>query len=277
MARVERAVNGAWIAAGVVSLALAAAPGYAQSSGDVPDRFRIELGGFRVGSHTDLRLNSGAGGGTDVDFESELALPETSTSFYGEGFWRLGRRHQVSLGWFHNGREGPGRTLSRDITWGDHVFTTNTQVKGAVASDYFDGAYRFAAYRNDTFEIGPSIGIGYLSLDASIGAVAGAGPAFEGSVSKGQVTGDVGAYLYWWPVRRLLLRGEGRYIIVQPGNSEAAIAEGRGALMYHPWRQFGAGVQYAYTSFRYDRGILDTSIGGTIRYRGVQFLAAVAF
>ena len=95
MARGQRVVNRTCIAAGVMSLALAAAPGYAQSSGDVPDRFRVELGGFRVGSHTDLRLNSGSGGGTEVDFESELALPETSMSFYAEGYWRLGRRHHL--------------------------------------------------------------------------------------------------------------------------------------------------------------------------------------
>jgi hypothetical protein len=277
MARGERVVNQTCIGAGVMSLALAAAPGFAQSSGDVPDRFRIELGGFRVGSNTNLRLNNGTGGGTDIAFESELDLPKTSTSFYAEGYWRLARRHQVSLGWFHTSREGPGKALSRDIVWGDHVFTVGSQVKAAGASDYFSGAYRFAAYRSDQFEIGPSIGIGHLSLDASISAVGGAGPAFEGSASKGQVTGDIGAYLYWWPVRRLLVRGEGRYIIVQPGNSEAAIAEGRGAVMYHPWRQVGAGVQYAYTQFRYDRGILDTTIGGTIRYRGFQFLVAAAF
>jgi hypothetical protein len=252
------------------------AQGSASTATDVPDRFRIELGGFRIGSDTQLRLNNGTGGGNDISFERELALPENSTRFFIDGYWRIARRHQLSLSWFHVDRESPGRTLQRDITWGDQVFHVNSQVKAKAASDYFSGVYRFAAYRNDRFEIGPALGFGYLSIDASIETV-GAAVAFEQSVSKGQATGDLGAYINWWPIRRLLVRGDFRYIIVKPENAEASISDGRASLTYYVVPKVGVGLQYTYTKFRYDRSILDTDLGGSLRYRGGQVLLSFAF
>jgi hypothetical protein len=256
-------------------LTLAAPQGHAQTAGsftDVPDHFRLELGGFRLGSDTTLSLNNGTGGGSDVDFEDGLALPDTSTRFYIEGYWRVGRRHQLSLGWFSTSREGPGTVLSQDISWGDHVFTAGTEVTGKADANYFSGVYRFAAYRNDRFEVGPALGFGYLSLDAGISS-----GTFERSASKGHVTGDLGGYFTWWAAKRLMIRGDARYILVKPENAEASITDGRASALYHPWPKVGVGLQYTYTKFRYDRDILSRELGGSLRYRGGQILASFAF
>jgi hypothetical protein len=265
-----------------LALSLAASDGLAQTSSwsDVPDHFRLEVGGFRIGANTVLRLDDGTGSGSDVDFEDTLAVPETATRFYVEGYWRVGRRHQLSLGWFENSRQGPTQTLSRDVTWGDHVFTVGTDVQGEASTDYFSGVYRFAAYRNDRFEIGPSLGIGYLSVDAAIRGTATAGSdtaSFERSVSTGHVTGDVGGYFSWWAARRFQLRGDGRYIIVKPGNAEASVTDARAAALYHPWRKVGVGFQYTYTNFRYERDVVSREIGGSLRYKGGQVLVDFAF
>jgi hypothetical protein len=264
-------------------LSLAGPSCLAQTAGsfsDVPDHYRLEVGGFHFVSDTTLRLNDGAGGGSDVNFEDGLAVPDTSTRFYVEGYWRVGRRHQLSLGWFGNHRESPTKSLSRDIVWGDRVFTAGTQVRAKC--NYFSGVYRFAAYKNERFEIGPALGIGYLSVDASIrttltGASGSSAATFEQSASKGQVTGDLGAYLAWWPAKRFLLRGDGRYILVKPEKSEASITDARASAMYHPWRKVGVGVQYTYTKFRYDRDIFNRELGGSLRYSGVQLLLGLAF
>jgi hypothetical protein len=250
---------------------------------DVPDRFRIEAGGFRIGADTNLTFNTAGGASRPVDFEG-LNVPDNATRFYIEGFWRPWRRHQFSLSWYSNNREGESQTVQRDFTWGGIVITGGSTVRGKVGSHYLSGVYRFAAYKNDRFEVGPSLGIGYLSLDAGIagqvnlsaGGVSGSIP-FDASKDLGQVTGDVGGYFYWWPARRLLVRGDLRYILVKPGDSEASIADGRAAAVYHPWRNFGVGLQYTYTKFRYDRGLLSTELGGSLRYSGVQVVLSSAF
>jgi hypothetical protein len=268
-------VTTVWIEAWAAAALLIASSAAAQPAGslsDVPDRFRLEAGGFRIGSDTELTFNTSGGPNDPVSFES-LDLPDSTTRGYIEGFWRPWRRHQFSLSYYRNNRDGNPTTVQRDFTWGDQVVTVGATVTAHAHSDYLSGVYRFAAYKNDRFEIGPSIGIGYLSLDAGIRAEGD----FDISRTLGQPTGDLGGYLYWWPIPRLLVRGDMRYIIVKPGNSEASVTDGRAAAIYHPWRNFGVGLQYTYTKFRYERDLLSTSLGGHLRYSGGQLVLTAAF
>jgi hypothetical protein len=263
-----------------------AGPVRAQTGGysDVPDTFRIEAGGFRIGADTELTFNTTGILRPPVDFEA-LNLPANATRFYVEGFWRPGRRHQFSLSWYRNNREGDPITVTRDISWGDRVIQPGATVAAQSDSSYVSGVYRFAAYKNDRFEIGPALGIGHLSLDAGINGQGTAtlpdggtvtGP-FDVSRSLSQVTGDLGAYFYWWALRRLMVRADMRYIIVKPGDSEASITDGRASAVYHFTPHFGVGLQYTYTKFRYDRDILSAELGGSLRYRGGQVLFSGAF
>ena len=269
--------------AGMLSAAalLLAGPALAQTSTDVPDRFRLEVGGFRIGSATELSFDRS--GGSRVDFES-LNLPDNATRAYIEGFWRPWRRHQFSLSWYRNNRGGDPKTVERQFTWGDEVITVGSTITADVGSNYLSGVYRFAAYKNDVFEVGPSIGIGRLSIDAAISGeisvsstTGGASRSFEQSRSLAQMTGDLGGYLYWWPIPRLLVRGEMRYILVKPGDAEASVAEGRAAVLYHPWRNLGFGLQYTYSKFRYDREVLSSELGGSLRHSGGQLVIAGTF
>ena len=114
------------------ALLLPAAPGAAQETDtDVPQKFWIEMGGFRVSSSTNLRLN-GSAPGDDVDFERDLNLPNTTTQGYLEAFWRIGRRHQVSANWQRVKRDGGSVAIQEDIEWGDVVFPVGVEVQ-AVA------------------------------------------------------------------------------------------------------------------------------------------------
>ena len=250
---------------------------------DVPDRFRIEAGGFRIGAATDLTFHASGGVISPVDFES-LSVPTNATRFYIEGFFRPWRRHQFSLAWYSNNRDGEPTTTARDFTWGDRVITAGASVTAHVNSNYLSGVYRFAAYKNDRFEIGPAIGVGHLSLTAEIdgqlsvtGAAGTLSTPFDVSKSLGQITGDFGGYFSWWAIKRLLVRGDFRYIYISPENSTASITDGRAAAVYHPWRNIGIGLQYSYTKFRYDRDILSTELGGSLRYSGAQLVFSGAF
>jgi hypothetical protein len=267
-------------AAFLLATSAAAQSGYS----DVPDRFRIEAGGFRIGADTELTFNTTGVLRPPVHFE-DLNVPDNATRFYIEGFWRPGRRHQLSVSWYRNNREGDPITIQRDIAWGDRVIQAGATVGGKADSSYLSGVYRFAAYKNERFEIGPSLGIGHLSVDAGISGQGTAtlpgggtvtGP-FDVSRSLGQITGDLGGYFYAWALPRLLVRADMRYIIVKPGDSEASITDGRASAVYHITPHFGLGLQYTYTKFRYDRDILSTELGGSLRYRGGQVVVSGAF
>ena len=69
-----------------------------------------------------------------------------------------------------------------------------------------------------------------------------------------------------------------RYIVVKPGDSEASVTDGRASAVYHITQHLGLGLQYVYTKFRYDRaGVLDTDLGGSLRYQGGQVVVSAAF
>ena len=191
----------------------------------------------------------------------------------------MGRRHLVSLSYQRLNRETDDKTLSRTINWGGEEFPVGATVRVFTHSDYFSGAYRFALHRSERFEIGPSIGLGYVKMSAGIDG-AGTGPEgrdIDVSASTDSPTGDLGAYLYFWPARRVLVRTDFRYILVKPGEAEASVTEGKGALLWHPVPKLAVGLQYLYSDFRYDREILDSGLGGTTRFHGGQLILGYVF
>jgi hypothetical protein len=274
------------ITVSLVALLSAVAPAHAQGTKtDVPQRFWLEVGGFRVDSATRLSFFGALGGPEDqIDFESDLDLPGTTTQGYIEAFWRPARRHQFSLNWQRVRRDSNRVTLDEQIEWGDIVFEVGADIQSTADSDFVSGAYRFALFKNEAFEIGPAVGVGYawitatLRGEAEIGAPGGSEPTEIDSTSAEEtITGDIGGYLYWWPGARWLVRGEFRYFALGLEQADAGITEGRASLTWYAWRNVGFSVQYLHTRFRYDRKRSTTGLDGTYRYEGFQFLVNAAF
>jgi hypothetical protein len=273
---VRRAAAPAALAA--LLLAVPAAAQTASTYTDLPQGFRLDIGGFRIASETRLKYDLSGDGGT-IDFENETALPDNATTLWLDGTFRVGRRHQLSLNYTKSNREG-GRTLEREIHWGDQVFQAGAQVESELATDILTGYYRFAVFKNDRFEIGPTLGVGYLWLSAGLRVTATAGGATgsRGQTGKtGSVTGDVGGYFEGWLGKRIVARGDLLYIIVKPGESEASVTDGRLGLYFHPWSHVGFGAQYKYYKYRYDRAGVAAEVGGSIRFRGGQVFASFLF
>jgi hypothetical protein len=250
----------------------------------VSDRFQIDTGYFRISANTVLRYN-GAEGAGDIDFENDLGVVQDANTFWLDATWRVGRRHQLKLSYTQLSRERAGYTLQRDFTWGGETYNAGLTTDASTGSDILGGYYRFAAFRNERFEIGPTLGIGYLWLNARIkatGTVTGPGGAavsrsLDQSASTGSITGAVGGYAAAWPAKRLSLRGDFLYIKVKPGGSEASVTDWRLGANYYLLRNAGVGVQYKYNRYSYDRGILVSQLGGEITFKGFQVFATFAF
>ena len=276
-------------AASIAFLAcLSAGPALAQSSDEtwngLPDRFQIDTGYFRMSADTVLRFNGGPGVG-DIDFERDLALDEKVDTFWVDGTWRLGRRHQVKLSFTRLQRERDQHTLEREFVWGGQTFNAGLTANATSQIDVLGGSYRFAAYRSDRFEIGPTVGIGYLWVTAGIeatGTVTGPGGVpitrtLEQSATKGSITGAIGGYVTAWPAKRLVLRSDFLYIKVNPENAEASVTDWRVGGNFYFLRNVGLGAQYKYNEYRYDRDILSSELGGTIELDGFQLFLSFLF
>jgi hypothetical protein len=271
-----RTVIGGLLAAGLI-----ASPAFAQSStgtwNDLPDRFQIDTGYFRLTADTVLRYNGPQGGSGEVDFEQDLGLDEQVNTFWVDATWRVGRRHQLKLGFTRINRERGDYTLQRDFTWGGETYSAGLNATSTTGSDILGGYYRFAIVRNDASNRPhprrrlPVAGREY--------------PARSGPQSRtltrrdtGSITGAVGGHASAWPTKRLALRGDLLYIKVSLGKSEeASVTDWRLAADYYFFRNAGLGVQYKYNRYTDDRGILSRELGGEITFKGFQVFLSFLF
>jgi hypothetical protein len=268
----------------VLSAPLAFAQSSSATWNGLPDRFQIDSGYFGLTSDTVLRYNGPQGGSGNVNLEEDLGLNDQVDTFWVDGTWRVGRRHQLKLAYTRFSRDRADYTLQRDFIWGGETYTAGLSASTSDDNDLVGGYYRFAAFRNDRFEIGPTIGIGYLNLGARIeatGTVSGTGGSesrtLDKSGSMGSITGAVGVYAEAWPARRFVLRGDFLYIKADLDNAEAEVTDWRLAADYYFFKNAGLGVQYKYNRYSYDRGILVSELGGEVTYQGFQVFLSFRF
>ncbi len=267
----------------VLAASLFLPPAFAESpSGTwngLPDRFQIDTGYFRLSADTTLRYNGGPGSG-DIDFEKDLGVDQDVNTFWVDGTWRVGRRHQLKLGYTGLSRDRDGVELQREFTWGGETYQAGLSASTSTGTDILGGYYRFALVRNERFEIGPTVGIGYLWLSARVratGTVGGLSRTLDESASTGSITGAVGGYTSGWLTKRLVARADFLYIKVSPGESEASVSDWRLGADYYFFKNAGLGVQYKYNRYSYDRGILVSQLGGEITYQGFQVFLSFLF
>jgi len=272
---------------GVLATGLLASSAFAQSSSGawngLDDRFQIDTGYFRITADTVLRYN-GAPGSGDISLEKDLGVAKKVNTFWVDATWRVGRRHQLKLGFTRFTRDRGDYTLGRDFTWGGETYNAGLSATTTSGTDILGGYYRFALFRNERFEIGPTVGVGYLWLNAGIratGSVSGPGGTqnrtLDQSASTGSLTGAVGGYANAWLTKRLVTRADYLYIKVTSGNTEASIHDWRLGADYYFFRNAGLGVQYKYNKYSYDRGVLVSQLGGAITYQGVQVFLSFLF
>ena len=266
--------------AAALGLLAVAAPAFAQSPTEtwngLPDRFQIDAGYFHLDAKNVLRFE----GADEVDFERDLAVPEGTNTFWLDATWRTGRRHQIKLSFTRLSRERRDHTLTRDFTWGGDTYEAGLTTDTDTGADIFGGYYRFALLRKERYEVGPTVGIGHLSLEARIratGTVNGASTTIDRSASTGHVTGAVGGYASAWPAKRLVVYGDYLYIKVNPGESQASVTDWRLGANYYVFRNAGLAAQYKYNHYRYDRDVLSSSLGGQVTYQGFQVFASFLF
>jgi hypothetical protein len=276
------------VLAGILLGSVLTSPALAQSTAGtwngLPDRFQIDTGYFRISANNVLRFNGLPGLG-DVDFERDLDLDEHADTFWVDATWRVARRHQLKLSYTRLSRDRADHTLERDFVWGGVTFNAGLSATATSGSDILGGYYRFAVFRNERFEIGPTVGLGHLWLNAGIEATGTiTGPdgeqvsrVLDRSAGTGSITGAVGGYATAWPAKRLALHADFLYIKVNPEDSEASVTDWRLGADYYFFRNAGLGVQYKFNKYTYDRGILASELGGEVTFEGFQIFLSFLF
>jgi hypothetical protein len=256
-----------------------------QSWNNLPDRVRLDGGYAFLDFDTSLKLQGSAGLANDVSFERDIGVPRTANSYWLGGTVRLSPRNHVKISYFNVERQGQPTTLTRDFTWEDGVYTAGFTATGKTGMELLSASFRFAIVRRDRFQIGLASGLGYLKLDAYLEAEGTlTGPtgqmqrvSLDGGGALAAPTGGLGGFVEVWVAKRVVVRGDYVYIGIKPANWEASVTDWRIAADMYPLRHLGFGVQFRSNEFRYLRSEETRTLGGTLKYDGVQVYASLLF
>ena len=180
-----------FIAAAVLLLAAAVGSAQNQFPGDVPDTFRLRLGGMYAWFNTEVtfqeNLTPGGPIGAGVSMEDLLGVPGSRAGFTARGYWNVVGRFYVDFG-YTGFKRSRTESIGRDFTFGDATYTLGASVSADMKSQlpYFD--FRYGIVKNDAMQFGITLGAAYPILEANASASAGivgpGGPIVGQTVTK---------------------------------------------------------------------------------------------
>src|SRR6187402_1034681 len=143
----------------LMPLALAATPiiAGAQKGAALPGKWRLSGGWLSNGANASVRIDSPRlGVGTEIDFEDDLGFKNTVGSVYGQVAWQFAEKHRLDVS-YNNIDRTSIKTITREIQIGDHIYPVNGKLGGKFGTRFIYLSYRYALFRREGFEIGPSL------------------------------------------------------------------------------------------------------------------------
>ncbi len=166
--------------AAVGALLLVAAAASAESSstfpGDVPNTFRLSLGGeyawFNTTVNFQENLTPGGPIGPGVDMEGLGLLKSSAPGFVARGYWNFLGRVYLDFG-YTGFRRSRTDAFSVDIPYGGVTYTAGASVSATTSSDLPYVDFRYDFIKNEHTQFGLSLGASYVILKAELQAAAG--------------------------------------------------------------------------------------------------------
>jgi hypothetical protein len=239
---------------GILALLMMVGAGsaWADFPGDVPDRFKFQVGGVDANFNTNASLSVTDGpAGAYLDFEQVFDLPLYQKDWNAGGFFRFSDKGYIDFGYVDYERSAQ-TILDQDIQWGEFTFQAN----GQVTVD-FGTAFAYVAYRHDFLQleqvhISGSAGFSYLMLDSGVSA-SGSVLDQDGNPVSGEVDRKasisfpvplLGLQLDWKLTKHTAIQMYTRLLYIDYQQFSGGI---RQAAIYYEWypaRHFGIGGGY---------------------------------
>jgi hypothetical protein len=135
-----------------------------------PDRWRIDLGGYRADAFTEASLASTDKGiGAVINFEDVFNMPDSRKVFTAAASYRMLGRQYLDFGYVALKRAGEN-VIDQDITWGDRIIQAGGDVSTVFRTQFPYVAWRYDFLQVDKVRISGSAGISYLGIKTSLDA-----------------------------------------------------------------------------------------------------------
>ena len=244
-----------------------------QEPNQLYQRFRISVGFFGSFFNTNLRLDSEElpGDGTEIDLEDDLGFDTRKFDFRTQGYYRLGRRHRISFGYFALTRSS-NTVLDTTFKFGGEVFPVGAEVDSDFKTSFALLGYSFSFLAREKVEVGVGIGLSAMFTKTGIAVVGSVGDdpidLVEERTSATFPVANLGLNARWAPLSRMIVRGSIGGLYVKVSSITASVGNGDVAAEYYFTRSFGVGAGYAYTKLQV-KETEDPQLKITYRYSGL--------
>ena len=129
---------------------------------------KIRTAAFQSTLSTDIRRDTSSGArGSSVEFEDLLGASSSETVLQVEGIFRLAHFHRLKVGYFKIDRQLQA-ALQQDLTFGDEVFLTGTEVTSTFDTRRLGLLYGYSLMRDAQKELGVQGGLMFTRIDLAI-------------------------------------------------------------------------------------------------------------
>ena len=241
------------VALGTAALLLASLPAWAQIPDQVPENFRLRIGGIFASFNTDITASRPNAPGSDINLTNEGLTDDSKNTFRGEGYWNFAGRSYLDFGYVKFSLDG-SKKITKDFTFNGNVYKAGAEVSGETSSQYIYAAYRYGIVKNPNVHLGLSLGVTYAKLSASLSAKAGVQRP-DGTVIQGGATTErsvsvpvplLGADFEVKLAQGLTLMARARGIGVTIDPYSGSWIEFAGGLNWYFAQHFGIGGAYEY-------------------------------
>ena len=241
-------------AACALSLGLAASGAFAQHR---DDGYWVHVAGYRptIASSARSDLLVGSRPGTTVSFEDELGLASRKTLPWFTAGARLGSDWRVEFEYFSLRRAGT-QAISRDIAFGQTIFSAGATLDSAFDSDVFRLSAGWSALRTEQTELGLTLGLHVTRFKLGLAAQAAVGGASAGGRAEAQDAlvplPTLGLYGKHDFTREWSVQARIDYFTLSYGDYGGGLANLMAALGYRISDRAGVSVGYRYVDYSLD-------------------------
>ena len=251
----------------LIPAVLAATPviAAAQKGAALPGKWRISAGWLLNSANSSVRLDSPRlGQGTTIDFEDDLGFSNSANSISANVSWQFAEKHRLDLGYNDIDRTSI-KVIDREIHWGDQTYPLNGKIGGKFATQFISLNYRYALYRREGFEVGPSLAIPVVSITVGAGVETPSGQVQKESKDVTVPAPIPGLYFSGRLHPKFYLQGNAQYVRIAIFSIDANMSDYRLQGVWLPTKHFGAGIAWSGNAFNVE-GTDTSRLYGKIKY-----------
>lgn len=190
---------------------------------------------------TKVSFESNAGN-EPIDFDRDLGLKTDNVVASVGATWRPWDNHQFGLTYYNNSG-AKTKTLADPIEWNGVLY--DGTVKAKTNLDSYDVSYIWWAKNEETWALGPRLGLTYMAFESSIDLVADTDgdPVTDSSFNRESNTDvpapTIGAAWRWLPAENWRVHAEAGYMSATIGDFDGSAMIVSGGVEWFPWENWG--------------------------------------